>query len=463
MCRPPFVFLSVGEQRLVGVSLYTPRLNEIAYPNQKWNPQKEVSEKVFRLQIPCSWGGLYFRPVWNDFLEFYALRVAPPFFNFTQEARQSGKGKHRQPLGDTNVMLPHSRSNSWPRSWKRFMVDFMYGRGLTMIYPNLPQQRSFSTTFMEKGSHSGKDGKMERESEHKLRQGKSVDNTKTVPLLSLNHSDAVAFIKLESLPALDSLPTFDMYHERKTHWGLVATGRAFVEGIQAKGAKRDMAAAAHAPPGGYAPLYARLARAWGGPTASEAAGAARELKIGELRERLEAQARERQQLESAPVRETIQGARQTFEQAQEFINAAASIADKVTGFADGGGAHGGGAAAPAPKARTEQPSRGSGSAFRLVLVVCVCVLALSCFWRRWPTHRVWSARRAGSGKAGADDEPLITPKHKLSYRCEDRTSTPPQATPSHRRAIRLDADRLKSRGATARINAEHHNHNENDR
>ena len=42
-----------------------------------------------------------------------------------------------------------------------FLIDFMYGRGLTMLYPNLRLQRSFSTTFMERGGHSAKDGREE--------------------------------------------------------------------------------------------------------------------------------------------------------------------------------------------------------------------------------------------------------------------------------------------------------------
>ena len=64
-------------------------------------------------------------------------------------------------VGDPHVRLPASRSNVWPRSWKRFLIDFMYGRGLAMLYPNLRLQRSFSTTFMERGGHSAKDGREE--------------------------------------------------------------------------------------------------------------------------------------------------------------------------------------------------------------------------------------------------------------------------------------------------------------
>ena len=51
-----------------------------------------------------------------------------PFFNFTEEKHQKGTGKNRAPLGDRALLLPGARSNVWPRSWKRFLIDFMYGR-----------------------------------------------------------------------------------------------------------------------------------------------------------------------------------------------------------------------------------------------------------------------------------------------------------------------------------------------
>ena len=76
-----------------------------------------------------------------------------------QEKKQSGIGKLREPLGDISLALPRSRSNVWPRSWKRFLIDFMYGRGYVMLYPNLNDQRAFSTTYMEHGDHTAKDGK----------------------------------------------------------------------------------------------------------------------------------------------------------------------------------------------------------------------------------------------------------------------------------------------------------------
>jgi hypothetical protein len=111
-------------------------------------------------------------------LLFYHERVRRPFFNFAQEAAQRGIGKHREPLGEPTLLLPHSRSNVWPRSWKRFLIDFMYGRGYVMLYPNLHEQHSFSTTYMERGGHTAKDGLKETVEAHTTR--KDIDPLKTV-------------------------------------------------------------------------------------------------------------------------------------------------------------------------------------------------------------------------------------------------------------------------------------------
>jgi hypothetical protein len=217
------LYFSDGERllrrdRLVGISLYTPRLNEIAYPQVKWSPDLATQQPAFLLQVPCSWGALYFGSVWKDFLRFYMQRVRPPFFDLAQEAAQRGIGKDLEPLGEPCLQLPLSRSNVWPRSWRRFMLDYMYGRGMTMLYPNLARQRSFSTTYMERGGHSGKDGSTEEVPTHALRQ--DIDPLKTVPLLAALEISEV-HRRLERLPPLESLPTFDLHHSRRSRASLV--------------------------------------------------------------------------------------------------------------------------------------------------------------------------------------------------------------------------------------------------
>jgi hypothetical protein len=38
-------------------------------------------------------------------------------------------------------------------SWKKFLIDLMYLRGQVTLYPNFPNQTSFSTNHMEPGAH----------------------------------------------------------------------------------------------------------------------------------------------------------------------------------------------------------------------------------------------------------------------------------------------------------------------
>ncbi len=41
----------------------------------------------------------------------------------------------------------------WQASWKKFLIDMMYLRGHVTLYPNFPNQTSFSTNHMEPGAH----------------------------------------------------------------------------------------------------------------------------------------------------------------------------------------------------------------------------------------------------------------------------------------------------------------------
>ncbi|KAL3931749.1 MAG: hypothetical protein SGPRY_000993 [Prymnesium sp.] len=247
----------IKARRLVGISLYTPRLNEISYPQTKWLPSQATSSPVFLLQVPCSWGALFVGSAWAEFINFYQIRTKAPFFNFSQEWEQRGIGKDREPLGDPRLFIPYARSNVWPRSWKRFMIDFMFGRGYVMLYPNLPHQTAFSTTYMERGGHSAKDGKEEAIEMGSLRR--DVDPLKTVKLQSLDRLESVTQ-RLRELPAYHMIPTFDVYHHRRQLDELVSRGFTFTEHVRWWGAFR--AKAEEQPE--YLNQYSALASAWTG-------------------------------------------------------------------------------------------------------------------------------------------------------------------------------------------------------
>ena len=48
---------------------------------------------AYVLQVPCSWGALYFSTYFEEFLAYYDVRTALPFYNFTEELHQAGGSK----------------------------------------------------------------------------------------------------------------------------------------------------------------------------------------------------------------------------------------------------------------------------------------------------------------------------------------------------------------------------------
>lgn len=57
-----------NEPRLFGISLYTPRLQEMNYPRKKFFPDTLFTPVYtpFLWQLPCSWGAIYFPESWQE-------------------------------------------------------------------------------------------------------------------------------------------------------------------------------------------------------------------------------------------------------------------------------------------------------------------------------------------------------------------------------------------------------------
>jgi len=136
---------------LLGLSLSSITLDEITHPFRIWRSCEHISldDIVFFSALPSSWGPIYFGDKWAAFLEFVSLRSAPPFYDMVREDSHV-KGEK---MGDHNLHIPRSRSNTWVRSWKRFMVDFSYANGYLTLYPNLPECAALATTRHLKGEH----------------------------------------------------------------------------------------------------------------------------------------------------------------------------------------------------------------------------------------------------------------------------------------------------------------------
>lgn len=203
---------------LLGISLSPMRMDEISYPFRTWMTNKQIPHKypVFLHAVPSSWGAAYFGQPWRDFLDFYEIRTAPPFYKPDDERylNLTGYGWHTK-RGDPNLWLPVSRSNNWVQSWKRYMVDFAYGRGAYMLYPNLANSTGLATsTFME-GAHVPN-------GYYKNPRQAPLANVDT---LSLN----------DPLPLYSQLPLVDMHGDNITRRDLAHRGDSFVDKISRLG------------------------------------------------------------------------------------------------------------------------------------------------------------------------------------------------------------------------------------
>ncbi|KAL5709946.1 hypothetical protein ACHQM5_020567 [Ranunculus cassubicifolius] len=181
---------------LSSISLYTPRIVEVVKERPKWNATdffKHIHPNTPYLhQLPCSWGAVFFPKQWREFYVYMNMR-------FTEDAKQNP------------VQIPKSRTNGWQASWKKFLIDMMYLRGYVSLYPNFPNQMSFSTNHMEPGAHiSAKDN--------------VVKHDKTdfeVPLLK---DDFRGFLPNMKLPAASRLPSLNLFNQALSLRGIKAAG-----------------------------------------------------------------------------------------------------------------------------------------------------------------------------------------------------------------------------------------------
>ncbi|KAG7019279.1 hypothetical protein SDJN02_18239, partial [Cucurbita argyrosperma subsp. argyrosperma] len=181
---------------LSSISLYTPRLVEVVKERPKWNATeffKRIHPNTPYLhQLPCSWGAVFFPKHWREFYVYMNTR-------FTENAKENP------------VQIPKSRTNGWQASWKKFLIDMMYLRGYVSLYPNFPNQASFSTNHMEPGAHiSAKDNIVKHKKEDF-----------EVPLLKENF---VNFLPNGKLPAASKLPSLNLFNQPVSLKGLKSAG-----------------------------------------------------------------------------------------------------------------------------------------------------------------------------------------------------------------------------------------------
>jgi hypothetical protein len=128
------------DPRVVGISLYTPRIVEHIAGRQRFriDPSTTLNGNIYGQPLPCSWGGLWFPSAWIKFLAYMSTRL---------------EAEDEMTVADTTVSVPGSLTMFWERSWKKYMTEMMYTNELYMIYPNFPNQLSLSTNHVEIGEH----------------------------------------------------------------------------------------------------------------------------------------------------------------------------------------------------------------------------------------------------------------------------------------------------------------------
>ena len=67
------------DPRLLGVSLYTPRLEELTRPRRRLSHYGTLRGRAFAQQLPCSWGALYFPEHWRRFRAYQSVRSSDSF------------------------------------------------------------------------------------------------------------------------------------------------------------------------------------------------------------------------------------------------------------------------------------------------------------------------------------------------------------------------------------------------
>lgn len=195
-----------GEKRnphLFGISLYTPRIQEMSFPRERINPFEATSPEgtPFLFQTPCSWGAIYFPEHWKQFHNYLAGRLI--WINDVQR-----NVTVPTPGGIRDIFVPNSRSNFWQHSWKKYFIEMISLHAYLMLYPNFHNQTSFSTNHLEPGMHISARSKVRQmlyEFEVPL-----MDRFPDENKLSDNSKPSVGSLPQGRLPHWEELPVRDL-------------------------------------------------------------------------------------------------------------------------------------------------------------------------------------------------------------------------------------------------------------
>lgn len=206
---------STRDPLLLGVSLAPVLIDEVGDPPGEWVPHKEMPPEIYPVYLhglPSSWGAVYFGNQWKGFLRFVDVRARSPFYP-SSDGRKDKNGETADEQDDPNLWLPMSKTNIWRNSWKRFMIDFAYGRGCYMLHPNMGPSLGLATSTFQAGEH------FVNAASRNPRQGTLAKR---------------AELRLEVLfPPYKDLPVVDIYSRPADRIAMAKRGDNFVRNISA--------------------------------------------------------------------------------------------------------------------------------------------------------------------------------------------------------------------------------------
>lgn len=189
-------------KRLYGVSLYQPKNIELRPEGRRKFDAHKLLDEVglpstlpYLSQIPCSWGAVYFPEHWKEFHQFLAIRLSEAALDLS------------------DPIVPNIRSNRWPNSWKRYLIELVYLRGYSMLYPNYADFRSLSTNHLEQGTHV----------QNEVSAQKRRDLFE-VPLLTAE-DNLMDELRDGKLPSWPGLPIFDLWGSLVNEAEIIERGR----------------------------------------------------------------------------------------------------------------------------------------------------------------------------------------------------------------------------------------------
>jgi hypothetical protein len=151
-----------NESFIVGASLSPLRMNDMVEPAQRWHGSSALrGEQMYLSAVPSGPGGAYWNTMIGPFMRYLRLRMT--YHDYAKEERLDGQSNDApKRLQPTALEVPNVQSNFWAHSWRKHMVEFMYGNGYVMAYPNLPEEKGYATSlFLDAPARPGlgsKDG-----------------------------------------------------------------------------------------------------------------------------------------------------------------------------------------------------------------------------------------------------------------------------------------------------------------